>query len=341
MKPTQLSKIALLAMIMYAGSVMAQRSKIYPISKNQNGNLSQIEPLQLDTASPPVIFSITSNVVSRACGSGTSITFSVENVNNYPGVTDYIYHPSSGDWLYNGSPAPATITRSENFITLTAVDCGGAGSVYAVAYMASTGHFYQSDTKEIPVRVPNYVISAPVFSNSNYSNYELNVFPNLPVTFLCPTTINWALSDYTLASLSHVDDVTVKVSKGGGHGGGTGEGTIILSATVQLCEQTVTATRSVTISSSGVFSGKLPVGTGELKINRIYPNPSKGIFTFDLNRNVDKANVTIQSIDGRTIISRKVSGYNFDLDISGNQSGIYFVKVVDGSNTTTEKIVKQ
>jgi len=70
----------------------------------------------------------------------------------------------------------------------------------------------------------------------------------------------------------------------------------------------------------------------------IYPNPATGSVNIDLNAVSASAGViSITDIQGKQVAASTigiVEGANhFELDISGLQPGIYFVKVVDNNST--------
>lgn len=75
----------------------------------------------------PSGFAVTPANVPISCGSTTSITFTVNNINNVTGISDHLWNlgATPNGWLLpNGNPAPATYsTGTINTLTLTPV-CG-------------------------------------------------------------------------------------------------------------------------------------------------------------------------------------------------------------------------
>ena len=73
----------------------------------------------------------------------------------------------------------------------------------------------------------------------------------------------------------------------------------------------------------------------------IFPNPSNGIFTVTLNKTFDL--VEVYNITGQVIYTRNNQEMNFQIDLSGMQPGMYFVKLSDkktGTNISQRIIVQ-
>lgn len=70
-------------------------------------------------------FSVSTSPNSFTCGSINSQTFTVNNANNAPGVTNYTWNLGNNNgWLYNGIPAPQSINSgTTNTLTLTPAAC--------------------------------------------------------------------------------------------------------------------------------------------------------------------------------------------------------------------------
>jgi PKD repeat protein len=75
----------------------------------------------------------------------------------------------------------------------------------------------------------------------------------------------------------------------------------------------------------------------------IYPNPSKGNFSVSaILQNEDNLVISVYDVVGREITSiRKGSTYGglYNIDLSGNDAGIYFVKVSTTQGNVTKKII--
>ena len=73
---------------------------------------------------------------------------------------------------------------------------------------------------------------------------------------------------------------------------------------------------------------------------KIYPNPSQGIFNVS-NPLGTGLNYEVYNVLGKLITKGNSTNFNFSLDISGNTSGVYFIKVTDiqTQSSLTEKLI--
>ena len=71
----------------------------------------------------------------------------------------------------------------------------------------------------------------------------------------------------------------------------------------------------------------------EQQFAQIFPNPSNGKFNVSLNKAFDLTEV--YNITGQIIYTRKNQDMNFQIDLSGTQPGMYFVKLTDQKNGTS------
>ena len=76
----------------------------------------------------------------------------------------------------------------------------------------------------------------------------------------------------------------------------------------------------------------------------ILPNPSNGQFTFSFSNN-EAMDVTIELVNtlGQTVMSEEVRAlngpYRKDVDLTSASSGLYYLKIKRGEDTTTHKVV--
>ncbi len=78
----------------------------------------------------------------------------------------------------------------------------------------------------------------------------------------------------------------------------------------------------------------------------IYPNPAREQITLKfITENAEKPEVTIIDMTGKTVIrveqemDRSLSTFETGIDISDLKAGIYFVKVIQGKENYTQKLV--
>ena len=84
----------------------------------------------------------------------------------------------------------------------------------------------------------------------------------------------------------------------------------------------------------------LPLVSGADNFN-IYPNPSSGIFTLNMN-NILNAKVFVYDTHGNSLFTKDCRNEtNPQIDLSNQSKGIYFVEMVAGNERRTEKIIIQ
>jgi len=83
-----------------------------------------------------------------------------------------------------------------------------------------------------------------------------------------------------------------------------------------------------------------PLGSGAI---RVYPNPNNGKFCIDLKNPTAKMQVIIYDVSEKKIYeSLTLSPLPInEIDFTSHPKGIYFIKISDGENSYTEKIVVQ
>jgi|GEM_PF-2781379 len=77
---------------------------------------------------------------------------------------------------------------------------------------------------------------------------------------------------------------------------------------------------------------------------KVYPNPTTGTFTLELNgvEESSRVSVEIYGILGEKILKKEMSGVKRQVfDLSGRQKGIYLIRVITGIETGMTKIIKQ
>jgi hypothetical protein len=75
----------------------------------------------------------------------------------------------------------------------------------------------------------------------------------------------------------------------------------------------------------------------------VFPNPTKGNLSVNLPDNNGKGiTISVTNAIGKVVLQNKVvnSSTGFDLDLSGFDNGVYFVKVIGSGFQNTVKVVK-
>lgn len=71
----------------------------------------------------------------------------------------------------------------------------------------------------------------------------------------------------------------------------------------------------------------------------IYPNPSNGVFSIG-NKNHAQQTIEIFNVLGKQIFSvANTTQSKYDIDLSESPKGVYFVKITEGKNSHTEKLI--
>lgn len=84
------------------------------------------------------------------------------------------------------------------------------------------------------------------------------------------------------------------------------------------------------------------VETSEVQqVDALYPNPTSGRFSVYFSKELKQADILLTDINGKVIKQFKASGTRIDFDLSIYAAGVYFVRIRDGKNIITKKVVKQ
>ncbi|MBL7712740.1 MAG: T9SS type A sorting domain-containing protein, partial [Chitinophagaceae bacterium] len=89
---------------------------------------------------------------------------------------------------------------------------------------------------------------------------------------------------------------------------------------------------------------RLGIDEAETSIKAVvYPSPAKDIVTVSTKENLKQASLSIMNLHGQLVLSEEnVSGNRIELDLSGQASGVYFLKIVsEGRASEVMKIIKE
>ena len=117
-----------------------------------------------------------------------------------------------------------------------------------------------------------------------------------------------------------------------------------ISATVSMSG---TARSPLVIEKSEVSSvdsreaDKIAMNKAKAEELTIYPNPSTGLFTLNMNNDEEKE-VYVYDVMGKIVYMKKdTKEQSFVVDITGFTKGIYIVKVVSGNTVKTQRVINQ
>jgi hypothetical protein len=77
---------------------------------------------------------------------------------------------------------------------------------------------------------------------------------------------------------------------------------------------------------------------------RVYPNPTTGTFTLELQKEIHEGNTQVElfSMQGARIFSGELSGtLKYELSLSAQPLGIYLIRVTTGGTTESARIIRQ
>jgi hypothetical protein len=112
-----------------------------------------------------------------------------------------------------------------------------------------------------------------------------------------------------------------------------------ITSTGAYCCNTTTSPPNL---MTGVSTGDQP--DGSKPFFKVYPNPTTGTFTLELNGMAEssKVSVEIYGILGEQILKKEMYGSKQQVfDLSGRQHGVYLIRVMNGTEMGLSKIIKQ
>ncbi|MFN7013926.1 MAG: choice-of-anchor J domain-containing protein, partial [Bacteroidia bacterium] len=108
----------------------------------------------------------------------------------------------------------------------------------------------------------------------------------------------------------------------------------------------VTLTATFASGIQGVYSfarlESLPSESFELSGVNLYPNPNNGNFSVQFTPSAQNIGITVHDMRGRAIFDKQYQNtglFNESIQLDNVESGVYLVKIQDGSRSLTKKIV--
>ena len=204
------------------------------------------------TKTPPPTFTLSPTTLSIPCGSVAPVTFSYSNVYSTPGVT---YNYSYSGWTF--------VSQTPNSITLTPTNGDILPSNFTlIPKVNGVSQPYKVCTVTRAPFTSSAVISGAgsVCTSSSYSIAGLQT----------GETVQWSLSNTTIASLSNSTSNSVTINK-------IGNGTVDLIATItNSCGQTATKTFNINIGTANIsnhtiLGGNNNVSQGSVSLLNVTP----------------------------------------------------------------------
>lgn len=92
------------------------------------------------------------------------------------------------------------------------------------------------------------------------------------------------------------------------------------------------------ISSGSILSETQ--SDSKLKQNKIFPNPTSGKFTLQLNEQSQEGKVCVYDVLGNCVFNQQINNLkNQEIDLSSQAKGVYFVEINTGSEKINKKVV--
>jgi hypothetical protein len=110
-----------------------------------------------------------------------------------------------------------------------------------------------------------------------------------------------------------------------------------------LIDSGCTVTIPAAIQGSGCVQINMCAATDVRTIERdrgisVFPNPSNGIFTIDVNAEIDA--IEIYNVLGEQVLTKTVNANQLQVDLSTQPAGVYFIQCISGNKIITrEKLV--
>jgi hypothetical protein len=74
----------------------------------------------------------------------------------------------------------------------------------------------------------------------------------------------------------------------------------------------------------------------------VYPNPGNGTYHISMSYAFENLNISVYNVTGLLVLEEKVSGEKFDLDLSRETNGVYFIRIADGNTMHySSRLIKQ
>lgn len=162
----------------------------------------RIKKIRIVETPPAASFSISASQPSLNCGATTPITFTIANNSNTTGIAGYTWNIGTvpNGWLYNGSPAPATIPIVSTSLTSLSLtpDCGKSLSSISATITANGNIYNTTNSASISIIQPTYSIQGPNLLCTGNASYNINgLVCNSSILWTAPPASNATISDLT------------------------------------------------------------------------------------------------------------------------------------------------
>jgi hypothetical protein len=254
------------------------------------------------------------------CQGQNAVAFSVPSITN---ATSYTWAYSGTGHTINGSSASVTIdfsaTATAGNLTVKGINACGNGTISAN---------YPIAVNSLPAAAGTIVGPDTVTQTDVNKIFTTTAIPNA-------TSYTWTYSGTGHTITNNGTSVSIDFSLT------ATSGILTVKGTNTCGSGTVSADHPIFVKA---YIGINEAGGSALNC-QIYPNPTKGIITININEINTSLDLQIINIEGMLIHSEKLNSvkpsYTKDIDLSIYPKGIYFVKLINKNFTKVEKVVLQ
>jgi hypothetical protein len=283
-------------------------------------------PLEFDNCSSPVVTSSHNSGDAFSQGT-TTVTYTVTDAGN--NVATCTFDVTVTAPLTASSNTTDALCNGDSTGTATLVITGNVG--------ATTEDWGAVMPSMLPAGTHLYVVTDSV--GCSYTDSVVILEPSAIVLSASTTSASGGLSNGEI-------DLTVSGGSPGyvfdwdNDGTGDNDDSEDLTAlTIGTYHVTVTDTAGCTDTLSVFVDGSFGIQeTNEVLEFKIYPNPSRGIFTVE-NKNTKISSIEVLNLIGDRIVSVRNPRAKIEIDLTNESAGVYLMKIIANNNLLTKKII--
>ena len=301
--------------------------------------------IQSAAFSPTAIGNYSIDIYGTADSVGAGVTTTLSNTENRNiEVTDYIYGKdlgelSSGSWILGGP--------GDQWHFTTRYEMYADEQLYSLRAYITNESVIGAEVKaiiyEVDSTATNDIIILAESDNYTINSSDLGSWVDIP--FVSPINLFSGYAyEFGIAGFQHpVDSVYVGTSGESMYNGehslfdemGLNPNSNGTAGTPTWYYLTSTPMVRMNFDPASVISA---VSDVKQTIFNVYPNPSNGVFTIELDA-TEKHDITVNNALGQTVISTTTNGMNTTIDLSKFDKGVYTVELKNNSSTYVEKVI--
>jgi hypothetical protein len=301
--------------------------------------------IQSAAFSPTAIGNYSIDIYGTADSVGAGVTTTLSNTENrIIEVTDYIYGKdlgelTSGSWILGGP--------GDQWHFTTRYEMYADEQLYSLRAYITNESVIGAEVKaiiyEVDSTATNGIIILAESDNYTINSSDLGSWVDIP--FVSPINlVSGYAYEFGIAGFQHpVDSVYVGTSGESMYNGehslfdemGLNPNSNGTAGTPTWYYLTSTPMVRMNFDPASVISA---VSDVKQTIFNVYPNPSNGVFTIELDA-TEKHDITVNNALGQTVISTTNSGMNTIIDLSNFDKGVYTVELKNNNSTYVEKVI--